>query len=179
MDAKQMAEAMFPAWILGFMMLYLVKNSKYANLIRVEKEGLIKFAKFLLVLTAFRFGYLKFLASDATLEGIKYITSMIPISTIPGVFWEDACNALPFVIGESMFRKKKWYKWLRLPILATLCLSFGSGHSYEGLGAVLAMTCYIPFTMNLGKKYGFGTVMLCHIAYDMLTLLTFKLFLGV
>lgn len=179
MDVREMAEQMMPCWILGAAMLYLVKNSKYAKLIRVEKEGLFKFARFLVMLTAFRFLYLKFIAPESVVAGIQQISNIIPWQTTLGVFWEDACNALPLVIGESLFKKKKWYRAIRLPLLALMALSFGFGHSYEGLGAVIAMTCYIPFTMRLGKKYGFGTVMLCHIAYDMLTLLSFKFFLGI
>lgn len=173
-----MASAMFENWCLGLLMLYLVYHSRHARLLRVDKEGLKKFAKFLVFLTASRYVYLKYLASPEVLSSIGDITKMIPWQTIPGVFWEDACHALPLVVMERMFKNKMWFKYARLPLLCMMSFFFGLGHAYEGMGAVLAMMCYIPFTMRLGKKYGFGTVMLCHIAYDMCTLLSFKLILG-
>lgn len=178
MDFKQMAEGLFPCWVLGLSMLYLVKNSKYADTLRVSKEGLWKFAKFLLFITAIRAVSMKFLTSPETAEGIRNTIGMIPWQGMLGVFWEDACNALALTILAKMLSKKEWFKYLYVPLMALMSLSFGSGHMYEGVGAVAMLTFYIPITMRLGKKYGFGTVMLCHMAYDLTTFFTFKIVLG-
>jgi hypothetical protein len=179
MDVKQMAEMMFSNWMLGLAMVYLVYTSKYYKLLKIDKEALLRFAKFLVFLTASRYVYLTYIAPDASIASIKEITGMIPWQTVPGVFWEDACHALPLVVMEKMFKLKTWFKYARLPLLCAMSFFFGLGHSYEGMGAVLMMMCYIPITMRLGKKYGFGTIMLCHVAYDMCTLLSFKFILGI
>lgn len=178
MDVKSMVDSMFPFWIMGLIMLYLVKNSEYANLLRIDKKGLFKFGRFLTILTVIRVVYLKFIAPPSSLEGIKNISDLIPWQTLFGVFWEDACHALPLVLLGLAFSDQKWFKILRWPLLAIVALSFGSAHEYEGFMAMVVLTCYIPVTMSLGKKYGFGTVMICHVLYDLITFLSFKLILS-
>lgn len=178
MDANMVINNLFPCWMLGIAMLYLVRNSRYAYLLRIDKEGLWKFAKFMMVLLVARTIYLEFIAPDFILDGMRNITHSMPWPALFGVFWEDACNALALVLMRKMFWNKPCFQKLRLPILGLMALSFGLGHSYEGIGAIFAMTCYVPITMNLSKRYGFGTIMLCHVIYDLLTYLSFRLILG-
>lgn len=175
MDVRQVADGLFPCWCLGLAMMYLVYNSSHKDLLKVSKEGLIRFAKFLGVVTAVRIFYIAMIAPDQTLEAIRNATNMMPWQTMLGVYWEDMCNAVPLVILGSMIAGKKWLKPFYYVLLAAMSLTFGAMHSYEGPQAIVVMSMYIPFTMRLGKKHGFGTVMLCHIAYDLCTYFTFRM----
>lgn len=178
MDVKQVADGLFPCWCMGLWMMYLVYNSDHKDLLKVSKEGLFKFARFLGVVTAARIFYLSMIAPDATLEAIRHSTDMMPWQTMFGVYWEDMCNTIPLVILGTMIAGKKYLKPLYLALMTAMCLTFGALHAYEGLQAMIVMAMYIPFTIRLGKKYGFGTVMLCHIAYDLITYFTFSLITG-
>ncbi len=178
MDFKQVAEGLFPCWCMGLWMMNLVWNSDHKDLLRVSKEGLLRFARFLAVVTAARVFYLSMIAPDAVLESIRHVGDVIPWPTMFGVFWEDMCHAVPLVILGRMIADNKWLKPFYIALIAAMSMTFGAMHSYEGLQAVAVLSLYIPFTMRLGQKYGFGTVMLCHIAYDLTTFFTFKLMTG-
>jgi hypothetical protein len=178
MNISEVAERMWPAWAMGLVMLALVKNSKHANLLKVDKSGLLRFAKWMVVITLIRFVMLKLLAPEEMLESIRSTVNFLPWQTTLGVFWEDMCHTVPLVILGRMYAKEKWYQYARLPLLAMVMFSFGSGHMYQGVLASCMLSLYIPITMKLGKKWGFGTVMLCHMFYDMATLLTLKWIVG-
>jgi hypothetical protein len=178
MDFKHTAQAMFECWVLGAAMIYLVKNSKYASLLKIDKAGLWKFAKLLMLTTALRIVWLKFIVPQEVADGLKNIGDMLSWQSMLFVYWEDACHTLPLVILKRMYKNTKWFRWVYPALLGATMASFGIGHAYEGLGAVFMMAIYVPWTMKLGEKYGFGTVMLCHIAYDILTFFTFKWTVG-
>lgn len=178
MDVGQIAEGLFPCWCMGLWILYLVWNSDHRDLLQVNRNGLIKFAKLMALVTAFRILYLSLFASDDILMGMRHIGDLVPWQTMFGVFWEDACNALPLVILGRMAQGKKWFIPFYVAIIAMASLVFGMLHSYQGVQAIVVMSLYIPFTMRLGQKYGFGTVMLCHTVYDLITFFTFKTIAG-
>lgn len=168
---------MWPCWVLGMMMLLLVINSTYKNLIKVDFKAIFKFLRWMLFLTAIRVIVFKLAMPAKMIEELRQMAGFIPWQTTLGVFWEDACYGLPLVLMEKMYNKSSWYKFVRIPLLAMFMMSFGSGHIYQGLTGLL-LAFYIPFSISMGKKYGFGTVMLCHIMYDMITLLSMKIILG-
>lgn len=176
MTIQEVALRMWPAWAMGLAMLYLVKNSKYANILRVEKKGLLRFAGWLAVVTLVRF--LIFKLSGPASEQARELANFLPWQVTLTVFWEDMCHGVPLVLAGLMLAKKKWYKYIKYPLLGLVMFSFASGHMYQGTFAAATISLYIPFTINLAKKYGFGTVMLCHMFYDLVTILSFKWMLG-
>ena len=178
MNISEVAERMWPAWAMGLIMILLVKNSKHANILKVDKKGLFRFAKWMAVITLVRFIALRFLAPQELIDQLRQTVNFLPWQTTLGVFWEDMCHTVPLVILGRMYAKEKWYQRLRLPLMAMVMFSFGSGHMYQGAFASCLLSLYIPVTMKLGKKYGFGTVMLCHMFYDMATLLSLKWIVG-
>ena len=178
MDLKEIAMPLWPCWMLGIIMLCTVFNSKHRDLIRVDAMGVLKFLRWMVMLTAIRFVFLKFLAPESMIEQVKFMVHFLPWQATLGVFWEDACHTLPLVLLGRIFQKSKWYSRAATPLMLGVMLSFGSGHMYQGLLASVALAFYIPFSIKLGKKYGFGTVMICHILFDLITLLSFKAIVG-
>ena len=178
MDFTQMALQLWPCWLMGIIMIYLTCASKYGYMMRVSLKGLFTFGKFLACITLFRFLMFKFLIPHDMIGQIQQSANFIPLGAVFGVFWEDACHSLPLVLASRMFRDKKWYKYLATPLLAIVMASFACGHIYQGWGPAMAISLYIPMGMNLGKKHGFGTVMLGHIMYDMSTLIMIKYLIG-
>lgn len=178
MDFKQMAMQLWPCWMLGILMVYLTWKSQYKEVLRVDLKGILKFARLLLIITVARVVLLKLLAPPEMLDNIRNISHMIPWQAILGVFWEDACHTMPLVLAGMMWAGSKWYPILSKIALVVVMASFGSGHIYQGWLAAIGLSFYIPMTIKLGKKYGFGTIMLCHIAYDMSTLFTLKWIAG-
>jgi hypothetical protein len=178
MTVQEFALRMWPAWTLGLLMLFLVKNSKYSFMLRVDKKGLLKFCCFLTFITAFRFVMFRYFTPAGELSSAKEMANFLPWQVTFGVFWEDMCHTVPLAILGKMFAKEMWYKIARIPLLILVMFAFGSGHVYQGLFAAFALSFYIPYTLKMGKKYGFGTVMICHMAYDLTTLLSLKWMLG-
>jgi membrane protease YdiL (CAAX protease family) len=83
------------------------------------------------------------------------------------VFWEDAVFTLPILFWE---RYSNPSKWLVYPVLAASAIFFGMGHLYQGImGGVMAAFYLFVISYGYGKKHGLGTVMICHVLYDMLT----------
>ena len=85
------------------------------------------------------------------------------------VFWEDAFYVIPMFLAVKLL--KKWY--LYTPIIALLSIDFALGHQYQGNHAVFITALY-PFFISyrFGKKYGLGTIMICHVIYDFITVYT-------
>ena len=178
MNIEQAVLQLGPCWILGIVMIALTWFSQYRDVLKIDKSVIIKFAKILAIGTAARLIVFHFFAPAAVIEQMREMTKLIPWQALFGVFWEDACFSMPLVLAGLMFNKSKLWSWLSKPMLAVVMASFACGHLYQGLSSALMISLYIPFAMQMGKKYGYGTVMLCHIMYDFSTLLSLKWMLG-
>lgn len=179
MTFTEMALRMYPFWIMGIFTLISVYFSSHRDLIRVEWKPLLKWIGFLVVITIYRIVVFKLLAGNPKLHQMTSAANFIPWQSTLMVFWEDACHTLPLVIISRALGQDKWWKKLLLwAMMAAVALSFGLGHVYQGYIAAFLLSFYIPFTFKRGQKIGFGTVMLCHILYDLSTILTIKFFLG-
>ena len=178
MTMRDMAEMLWPAWLLGLIMFLLVKNSKHADLLRVDKKGLRNFAWFLFGVTAIRFVMFKYLAPPQEIAQARELANLIPWQACLMVYWEDLVHVVPLAILGRMFAQKRWYQLIKIPLLILVMIAFGSGHVYQGFFAAFCLSFYIPYTLMLGKKYGFGTIILCHMSYDLTTTLFLKWMLG-
>lgn len=182
MDFKTIVSHLWPMWVLGFLVLLAVYNSKEKKHIRIEKKAVIKFLTFMAFVSAVRFFILGLsahlgLVSPGLVETLKTISS-IPVPTIFGVYWEDACHGLPLLLLGNAIGDKKWLKPVYWAAMIAVMTAFGLGHMYQGVTASILLSLYIPASIHFAKKFGFGTVMLCHIAYDLVTILTTKAMLG-
>lgn len=97
----------------------------------------------------------------------------IPLWVLSTVFWEDAFFGITIYYLIDKFKTPK-YIWL--PAVSALSILFAVHHMYQFELAYFS-TILIPFFIfyTLGKKYGFGTTMVCHIIFDISGFLTFKL----
>ena len=86
------------------------------------------------------------------------------------MFWEDCVFVLPIFLAFK-YLHKKW----AITIAIILSGIFGFGHLYQGETAVLITSIYPYIAYRYGLKYGFGTIMLCHILYDYFTFYTLML----
>jgi hypothetical protein len=173
-EFKEIALRMWPYWALGLFMLGATAKSSFKELIRVDKKAVLKWSAFLLVLVLYRLLTFKLYMK---LDFVK--TAVSGMSTIPWlatttVFWEDACHGLPLVLLKKLTENKWYSKFLTVPAFILVMTSFGSGHIYQGWLAALMLMYYIPMSMKLGEKYGFGTVMIGHTLYDLSTLLAVR-----
>lgn len=164
-----MALRMWPMWMLGILMMVITIVSGHKDLLRVDKAGLKWFGKILVSVTIARlilFSLLwQFIAHRfAPIAWLPWETTLM-------VFWEDAAVTLPLLllmrfIGTS---KKTW------PIhgffILLMMTAFGSGHLYQGIGSAVFISAYVPVTLWVARKKGLGTVMICHILYDLCTIL--------
>ncbi len=169
---------MFPYWIMGFIMLYAVWNSKHRELLRVSWPALKKFTKIMVLLTVYRAVIFHFFGDQPLLKDQASGAMMIPWQSALTVFWEDACHGMPLVLLSRWLEGKKWAKWINRAAMAFVMVSFGLGHVYQGWFAAAFLSLYIPFSMKMGEKHGFGTVMIGHSFYDLITILTLQFFLG-
>lgn len=168
---------MLPYWIMGFLFTVLVYNSRFKKFLRVNFETVIKWIFILIIVTIYRIIVFKYFSDGY----INNQTDPLPFPWISVlfVFWEDACYTLPIAIFENYLgRDKLWKRILIYFIILMSMISFGSGHLYQGNLSAFILSFYIPFTLDKGKKNGFGTMMICHTLYDIVTLFTIKSFWG-
>jgi len=177
MDFKSFALAMFPYWILGIMVIGSVILAGQKHLLRIDKKAIFKWMKVLILITIFRTIVIELCKHNGAAEIPKF-AEILPWTISLTVFWEDACHGLPLLLLKKMLDKKKWAKFIFIPILILTMISFGFAHVYQGFIAAFVLSFYIPYSVRMGEKYGFGTVMICHILYDAATLLFAKYFLG-
>lgn len=170
---------MYPFWLLGIFMIFATIFAGYKDVVRIEKPALLKWLKFLGYVTFYRVILFKLFPHSPMLQdAVKNVTS-VPWQITPSVFWEDACHGMPlFFIQMFLGVDKLWKRVIHTLLLAMVMVEFGLGHVYQGIPAAIALSFYIPYSIKLGKKFGFGTVMIGHILFDLTTILTLKLFAG-
>lgn len=164
---------MLPIYFIGIMIYFVIWKSEYKDLLRIQKSSILNFLKimgFVTIVRAITF----FLTNDGSSNENLNIFSLL---SVLGVFWEDLVYVVPLVLFKRLlnFKSKIFKAFFYLLVIAT-SISFGSGHLYQGMGAVALLSFYVPFTMFLGERKGFGTVIIAHILYDFITILTIMLF---
>jgi hypothetical protein len=139
------------------------------NTVRVQWNSVASFMGFMSLLTCIRLGVFSFLGQQG------FAPPQVPIEILQTgvwwfslVFWEDAFYVLPIFLAHKYLRPL--FAWI---ITIFLSVYFGAGHVYQGL-LVAGITMLYPYFLSykFGKKYGFGTVMVCHILYDYVTFFT-------
>lgn len=179
MEFSEIALRMFPYWIMGIFMIFVVYKSQYKDLLKIQWNSVGKWLMVLGGLTLYRIAIFSWLKNNAQLQEMTSGAMTIPWQATLTVFWEDACHTLPLVIFSRWLGKDKlWKKILSWASIAFVMVSFGLGHVYQGYLAAAFLSCYIPYTFKKGQEVGFGTVMICHTLYDLVTILTIRLFLG-
>ena len=178
MTIDQIFAELWPCWLLGTLMVITLFFSSHRDLLKTDLRRIGKFVLCMVAVNAIRYIMFKYVASQEMIQNIKDMVHFIPWQATLATFWEDAVHVIPLVILERLFFEKTWYKYVKMPLLLLVMIAFGSGHLYQGVLAAIGLSFYIPLSMNMGKKYGFGTVMLCHMGYDLSTLLFFGWMLG-
>jgi hypothetical protein len=143
-------------------------------------DALLKFIRFLLILTCYRI-VLILVAKKYHILGIEEqakIITKLPWQVTLLTPWEDAVFGMPLVILDKLYSNTKLFRLWFYPLVAMSMISFGSGHAYQGFLSAALLALYIPYSIKYSKKFGVGTVMLCHIMFDLATILTFKFMLG-
>jgi hypothetical protein len=178
MTFTEMATIMYPYWMLGIFIIFATYQSSYRDLLRIQKESIGKWILCLAAITAYRFIIFSIFSTNEKLHSMTSAASFIPWQATFTVFWEDASYVLPLVIFSlCLGQNKLWKKILTYAMIAMVSVSFGLGHMYQGYAAAAFLSLYVPFTFKKGQEVGFGTVMICHILYDLTTILTIKNFL--
>lgn len=178
MDMKSIALAMYPSWLLGIFMIWATVQAGYGKFVRVKKSAVIKWIGFLCLITLFRLLTIRYILEIGHMKEAAKGVMMIPWPATLTVFWEDAAHGLPLFLLYLCARGSKIKMFLWYLCLAMVTLSFGSGHTYQGYWSAALLMFYIPYSIKLGAKYGFGTVMVCHTLYDLFTILTVRWALG-
>jgi hypothetical protein len=150
----------------------------YKILIRVEKPAILKFITFLGILTLYRVIIFTLFPHFGPFENSAHNVMQIPWPLTLTVFWEDACHGLPLLLLRHLIGTKKWTWPIHGLATAMVMLEFGLGHVYQGLAAAAMLSLYIPYSIMMGKKVGFGTVMIAHTLFDLTTILTLKCLVG-
>lgn len=171
-----MALTMYPYWIMGAFMVWATLRTRSKDLVRVEIPAVFNWVRFLITITFLRILVIKLFPAQFH-EATKDMTD-IPWPLTLTVFWEDAMHGLPLVLIRRFLGTAKWTWPIHGILMAIVMLEFGLGHVYQGVPAAMLLSLYIPVSMNLGKKYGFGTVMIGHTLYDLFTVLTLKMMMG-
>ena len=89
--------------------------------------------------------------------------------TLALVFWEDVFFGMPLYFIHK-YMNDGFAKYVKWTLTIMISLLFGLGHAYQGLFAV-ALTSLYPYFISkkYGERHGFGTVAICHIIYDNMT----------
>jgi hypothetical protein len=154
-----MIKNMLIPWMLGTLsLIYTYKVDK--KYLKIDFEAIKSFLIFMLWLTLFR--TVLFFMSSNPIEGFLHL---INPWLMLGVFWEDAVFVMPLIILKD---KKNVPNVLYYTLFAISTAVFALGHSYQGIMG-LTSAIYIYFSAKYGRQLGFGTVMICHTLYDLIT----------
>lgn len=140
------------------------------NKLDIKLNKVAKFLAFMAIITAFRLALQSYAGSSAPTAIMNipfYLFALVP--------WEDAFYVAPLLYLEEIKNRGKLGKALWVAIVVSTSIHFGLGHAYQGWFAV-GLTALYPYFISLkySKRVGMGTVMVCHVLYDMITVLTAK-----
>jgi len=150
---------------LGWITLFLKKER---NFMRIEARTVAKFIGFMGILSLWRYfaiTKLGFLDPD-----MIEVSKQIFFPSLLLVFLEDAFFVLPIVACKK-FRDSNVITYT---VAAFFSLLFASAHLYQGLGGFFFALFYMHMSYKYSHKHGMGTVMICHILYDICTLALFR-----
>jgi hypothetical protein len=178
-DFKTIAQNMYPYWILGALVISAVIIAGKKHLLRVEAKPVLKWIIFLGVVTSWRLLLTKLVGYSGVHTSTQGVAMIPPIASLT-VFWEDACHGLPILLLRDFIGTRKWWaKIINWSALLLVMTAFGLGHLYQSVWIALLLCFYIPYSVRCGRQYGFGTVMICHTLYDLVTLIFVKYFMGI
>lgn len=178
MDFKTIADGLFPYWILGACVVSAVVLSGNKFLLRAEKKPVVKWLAFLGLITAYRLILTKLFPTFHGMGDSAKNMSIIPWPVALTVFWEDACHGLPLLLLKKLLPTSKKMTLLYTCILGIVMFEFGIGHLYQGVVPAVLLSFYVPYSVKIGEKYGFGTVIIGHMMYDLVTMLFVQYLLG-
>lgn len=156
------------------MIIFLAVLCFDRKILKIDLNAIQSFLTLMTLLTFLRLALASIaIEFDIYPQDINKGLAHIPYWRLALVFWEDAFFAIPIYYMKDRWN---WSKYIWLPIVAALSVAFGLGHMYQGEWAFFA-TLVIPYAIfyRYGKRFGFGTTMICHILFDMITITTFKL----
>jgi membrane protease YdiL (CAAX protease family) len=152
--------------------VFIVLSSvQFPGICRVEKDKVYKFLRFMWYVTLVRVVVYMLLSTPNAAQDPNSPMNKIELLSILGVYWEDAFFTLPILILERL----KVNKAILIVLLGFNAISFALGHLSYGLLWAAITLLYVPFiSYKYGKLNGLGTVMVCHILYDLITLITLR-----
>jgi hypothetical protein len=178
MTFLEFAIHMSPYWLMGAFVGYSIWNSSYRDMLAVNKRSVVKFTLFMLAMSVYRVWRLKSQMSHGMdMSGLAPVTRL-PIAGTLFVGWEDLCFSLPLVFTRRLIGTSKWVMPIHYLLTIATMTSFMSGHLYQGILSACLISLYIPFAVKFGREKGFGTLVINHILYDLLTLSAVKIALG-
>ena len=171
MDFKTIAESMYPFWMIGTIVIAMVLAAGKKNVLRIERKPVLVWGACMVLLVGWRIFLDKVIGYHGSQMAVQGMLT-IPWTASFTVFWEDACHGLPLLLLQDLIgKKKRWAKVLYGVVLTTIMVAFGLGHLYQGIFPALLLCMYIPYSVDVGRRYGFGTIIICHMLYDLSTLL--------
>lgn len=147
---------------------------KDRDILHVNPEAIKNFVVLMILFTFVRFALFSFGAEFGfDINQFNQGASKVRFWQLTLVFLEDASFGIPIYY---MIDKLKLSRYIWMPVVAAMSIIFGLGHMYQFEAAFL-ISLIIPYFVfyEFGRKYGFGTTMICHVLFDMFTLICFKL----
>lgn len=139
-------------------LMFLFALKKYPDIVRVDANQVIRFLASILFISVIQ----AFILSRTSIFTYIDTAYFQGVNSLAGVWWEDSCFVLPYLIAYRIFGKKAYFLF---PLFVITSYEFMLGHSYQGItGCVTFLFPFVSF--YYGRKHGSGTVMLCHIIYD-------------
>lgn len=152
------AATIYNMQVLFGILTFLFALKKAPNLVRIDIDQVIRFGLSCLLIFSIK-AIVMALNKESSYIDQAYLEGT---NSLAAVWWEDACFVLPYLLAYNYIGKKAYFLF---PLFLSTNYIFMQGHAYQG--PVGQITFIFPFiSFYYGKKYGLGTMMLCHILYD-------------
>lgn len=145
--------------------------TKEKKIMRISWDKVAQFCGFMVLLTILRIASYDFMLQNGI---IKELPGMYPEIlanrwTLVLVFWEDLFFGVPLYFIHKYF-KSPIMRRLKWPLTILISMIFGMGHAYQGIYGMLVTSTFPYFiSRKYGERHGFGTMAICHILYDNIT----------
>ena len=150
------------------------------RILTIDWTKVSSFLSFMAIYTCFRLAVAKFQFSVLGIVPNTHLPDFLSDWTTFMVFWEDlvivgSLSGLFYLISR-VTKNFKAQTLLRALAIILVSAWFANGHTYQSWFAVAVISLY-PYFISywFSLRYGLGTVMVCHVLYDHITVYFQKL----
>jgi hypothetical protein len=153
---------------------------KNKNLMRIDKPFVKKVLVYIFIAKLISIGFTDLMVTLGYVDKYSLLNatkSPMPFFWFFMVFWEDGFYGLTIYYLKEV--NKTLPEIVKTILISGICFKFMLGHLYQGSIGMMAIIYPFYLSYTYGKRHGFGSVMVLHILFDLISFMMYNFYVKV